>query len=161
MNLYTRIQSPRTDFLSCLRNSLSLRYAHSDWAEVVRLVSRSLVKPGFGQRTNTLTASRGRRVSSPPLGVHESRGRKENKLSSFTRTAQTPVYPCPTRSLISLKDLIHLCAGAVCSPLTTMHFQACTFPSLRLSSSVCAPFCLIFWTDIPKKSLDERIPLLY
>lgn len=70
------------------------------------------------------------------LSIHETRGRKENKLSSFTRRTQTPAYPCSTCSLLSLKDLIHLCGSS--SPRTTMHFQACTFPfSVSQSISLC------------------------
>lgn len=45
------------------------------------------------------------RVSSAPSTF--ARAGEEKKLSRFTRSTQTPVYPCSTCSLISLKDLIY------------------------------------------------------
>lgn len=81
------------------------------------------------------------------LSIHKTWRRKKNKLSSFTRRIQTPIYPCSTCSLISLTSFI--CVG------TPSYRLLCnsnpTFSSLHLSSSVCAPFYFIFWTDIPKK----------
>lgn len=115
-------------FVFCLRNSLFLRYAHSDWAEVVRLVSRSLVKLVWAVHQHADCQLRAESLFSA-LSIHESWGRKENKLSSFTRRTQTPVYPCSTCSLISLKDLIHLCAGTVPHRLLCtskpVHFPLC------------------------------------
>lgn len=115
-------------FFCCLRNSLFLRYAHSDWAEVVRLVSRSLVKLVWAVHQHVDCPLRAESLLSA-LSIHESWGRKENKLSTFTRRTQTPVYPCSTCSLISLKDLIHLCAGTVPHRLLCtsrlVHFPLC------------------------------------
>lgn len=159
MNSCILIQSPRTVF--CLRNSFPLRYAHLDWAEVVWWVS-GLLEAGLGSAPTCWLPAEDRRAPSPPLAsmrAKESRGRKENKLSSFTRRTQTPVYPCSTCSLISLKDLIHLCVG------TVPHTQLCTskplhFQPLYLNSSVCAPFFFFlpnFLDGHPKEKCRRKI----
>lgn len=134
MNSYTRIQSPRTVFFFLFVFFVSATLyscgTHTRTGRaVVRLVSRSLVKLVWAVHQHADCQLRAESLFSA-LSIHESWGRKENKLSSFTRRTQTPVYPCSTCSLISLKDLIHLCAG------TVPHRLLCTSKPVRF------PLCI-------------------
>lgn len=125
------------DFFFLLRNSLCLRYAHSDWAEVARLVSRSH-EAGSGDHVDCQV-----RVEYlfSALSIHKTWGRKENKLSSFTRRTQAPVYPCSTCSLFLWKTSF-ICVGTVPHRLLCtskpVHFPLCisVHQSVHLSTLI-------------------------
>lgn len=88
-------------------------------------------RPVSGGAPNMLSASWGRRASSPPSASTRAGEEKKTNCLALQEGHKHQSIPAPTCSLVSLKDLIHLCVGAA------PHGLLCTSKLRRLPSSLC------------------------